>query len=537
MPRTARARAPVEAKQTAVAPSIAAFTRVSKSHAFPDATAKRAMTSAGELKTTTTTTTTTTTRTPSKKRKASLLLDNDAGAHTRRNISFSPSDEDGDQEEEREERQQTSTTRRHVDASQRKKRACRRQEPVLTTKVDNTPVKAATKAASPTAVVTKGKVVAKTPTARKHAAHRPAAATIISKSRQEAKTGQTRIDALFTKQQARSTADKDEIDAAFPPNMAELVRLHRAFLKTVVMQMAHTRSNVPLDIRELAPNISRSWRKRQVTVEDVRRCVAMESSARDDGVRSPFIVADYGRGKVCVELRAGYDGGAINETQLCRQFEDNLKTFCTEKATDQMADVDVTLESLSLAELPQADLTDMNTGVKTAALLAKGHKALSELKSGMAAKQQEKDAKQQAAAATPLLNPDGTKMSLLDRLRHKQLAAANAPLPPTGPELQRRAALSRVVDVASTISMLSLSNPVSLPRQAFTMVAIVEKLRDSLRVPMSKEEGTECIRLIAKEVAPDWLRIVAIGGRENVVIQRGGEPVSRVIQERVQKLM
>ncbi|EGX90176.1 hypothetical protein CCM_06595 [Cordyceps militaris CM01] len=505
MARTARARAPLEAKQGA-APSIAAFTRVSKSHGFPDAAAKKAIIAADLTPTT-----------PSKKRKAASPLDNDGGAYNRRNISFSPSDEEG---------YETACINEHVDVSQRKKRDCRRQEPTFSAKPQKTPVKLV---AAPTAT-TKGKPVAKTPVSRKQAAHRPTTSTIISKSRQDCKAGQARINSFYTKQQQPRSAADSELDAAFPPHLAELVRLHRAFLTTVVVQMAHTRSNVPLDMRELAPNIARAWRKRQVTVEDVRRCVALESSERD---KSPFILADYGNGKVCVELRAGCDGGAINETQLCKLFEENLRSLCTEKATDQMADVDVTLESLSLAELPQADLTDMKTGGKTLALLAKGHTALSDLKNGIAAKQQEKEVKQ----AAPLLNPDGTKMSLLDRLRHKQLAAANGPAPPTGPELQRRAALNRAVDVASTISMLSLSNPASLPRQAFTMVAIVEKLRDSLRVPTSKEEAIECIRLIAKEIAPEWLRVVAIGGRENVVIQRGGEPVSRVIQERVQKLM
>lgn len=128
-------------------------------------------------------------------------------------------------------------------------------------------------------------------------------------------------------------------------------------------------------------------------------------------------------------------------------------------------------------------------------------------------------------------------MGLLDRIRHKQLVKANGPLPPSGPELQRRAALNRVADVAATISMLSLSNPMSLPRQAFTMMAIADKLRDSLRVPLSKEEGMACVRLIATEIAPDWLRIVSIGGRENVVIQRHGQPVDWVMNDRVQKLL
>lgn len=524
MPRTARARAPLEAKQAAAAlPSIASFARVYKSHTLPDASAKKAVVSA-DL-------TTATPTTASKKRKASAPLQHTepAGtAYNRRNISYSPSDDDEDE---------------HIDVSQRPKRACRRTEAPKPSPIRTTKAQAADTAVATPPSAARLKPVAKHAT---HNHHRPTATTIIAKSRQAAKTGQTKIDAFYAKQQqgkSAATARADaEIDASFPSHLAELVRLHKAFLAAVVMQLAHSRSAVPLDLRELTPNISRSWRKREVTVEDVRRCVAIESSSRDESVKSPFIVADYGNGRVCVELRAGYEGRAIDQLQLCRQFEDNLKSLCKERATDQMADddddaaMDVALNGLSLQELPQADLTDMNTRARTAPLLAKGRAALAEMKSGMVAKQQEMEAKQQAAAM-PLLNPDGSKMSLLDRLRHKQLAAANAPLPPSGPELQRRAALNRVADVASTISMLSLSTPVSLPRQAFAMNAIIEKLRDSLRVPVSRDEGVDCIRLIAKEIAPEWIRIVTIGGRDNVVIQRAGEPVSRVIEERVRKLM
>ncbi|KAJ4166729.1 hypothetical protein NW754_016655 [Fusarium falciforme] len=301
-----------------------------------------------------------------------------------------------------------------------------------------------------------------------------------------------------------------------------------------MIQFAHNGSNSPIDVRTVAPHIAQAWGKRQVTMEDIRRCIAIETSAQNKTV-SPFIISDYGRNKICIEL-ASHDNNPINEERLLKQFEANLRSLCTERSADDM-DVDLPLDSLSLNDLPQVAITNMDTGARANPLLSKGQRALSELKSGIATKQQEKEAKQAAVANNPLLNPDGTKMSLLDRLRLKQLAKANEPLPPSGPELQRRAALNRVVDVAATISMLSLSNPMSLPRQAFTMAVILEKLKDSLRMPVSKEEGAACVRLIASEVAPEWLRIVTIGGRENVVVQRHSQPVDRVIQERVQKLL
>lgn len=422
-----------------------------------------------------------------------------------------------DEDEEPLQRQSRSTSGKDLT-----KRACRRGEPQPAPAVK----------ASPAPV--KGKRVAKATPSKAQKAHKPAASTILSKSNRDSRTVQTKIDSTFRKASAAVSAKNK--GSGLPDHLVELVQLHKAFLKTVLLQFSHSGSHVPLDIQTLAPNVSRSWGKRQVTVEDIRRCVALQSPAGEDA--SPLILADYGRGKVCVELRTRGASGAspINEDALCRQFESNLHALCAQRSTDEMTDVeDIALDKLSLADLPKADITNMTTGIKANPLLTKGQRALAELKNGLAIKQQE--IKQPAATTEIMLNPDGTKMSLLDRLRHKELARANGPAGPTGPELERRAALNRVADVAATISMLSLSNSMSLPRQAFTMAAIQDRLRDSLRVPISREESAACVKLIAKEVAPQWLKVVSIGGRENVVVQRTAQPVDRVLNERVQKLL
>uniref|UniRef100_A0A8H7KBR7 DNA replication factor Cdt1 C-terminal domain-containing protein n=1 Tax=Bionectria ochroleuca TaxID=29856 RepID=A0A8H7KBR7_BIOOC len=303
-----------------------------------------------------------------------------------------------------------------------------------------------------------------------------------------------------------------------------------------MLHVAHSRSTAPVDVRSIAPNISMAWGKRQVTVEDIQRCIAIQSSAKY-GYTSPFIVSDYGRGKICVEIDSQHNAAGINEDRLCKQFEESLRHICTERTVDEMTDVDITFENLSLADLPKAAIKNKDLGLNANPMLAKGQRTLSSLKSDLATREQEKQTKQEALSNNPMLNPDGSKMSLLDRIRLKQLVKDNGPVPPSGPELQRRAALNRVMDVSATLSMLSLSNPVSLPRQAFSMAAVMDRLKDSLRMPISKEEATTCIRLLATEVAPEWIRIVALGGRENVVLQRNMQPVDRVLNERVQKLL
>ncbi|PTB64250.1 hypothetical protein BBK36DRAFT_1178770 [Trichoderma citrinoviride] len=491
MPRTTRRR---QVEAPSAAQPISNFTRVSKSQAFPEATKKDAIS-----------------RTEStRKRKATV--DDAESNHarvTRRTVSSYPSSDE------------------EPVAATPSKRACRR---------DSSNEEAALNVEAPV----KGKKVAKSTPSRAAAAHKPSESTIIAKSKQDGrtKTVQTKLDSFRLAGQKKEQGKAHGIESEFAPELVDLIRLHKAFLKTITLQIAHSGSIAPIDISSITPNISRSWGKRQVTVDDIRRCIALQTSTRAADVVSPFIVSDYGRGKICIELHPDHTNGAIsiNEDHLCRNFEQNLRDLCAGRAHDHDTsdDVDVPLASLSLDELPRAEIRNMDTGIKANQILAKGHNALSALKGGMLAKQQEKETKQQAAAA--MVNPDGTKMSLLDRLRYKQLAKANEPLP-QGPELQRRAALNRVIDVAATISMLSLANPASLPRQAFTMGLISDKLRDSLRVPLSKEEGMICVRLIANEVAPEWLKIVTIGGRENVVVSRGSQPVDRVLQERVQKLL
>ena len=344
-----------------------------------------------------------------------------------------------------------------------------------------------------------------------------------------------KIEELFLEAQQHKSPLSKKKAVELPQVLAELASLHRAFMKTVVIHIAHNGPHAPIDIRAIAPNISRAWGKRQVTIEDIRRCIAVQNfpaTSGDASHTSPFVMTDFGRGRVCVEMDPKITDTSINEGQLGLRFEESLRALCAERAVDEMSEVDIPMGSLSLDDVPKAPITLCETVLKSNPVLAKGQRALSELKNGIVVKQQQqKDAKDLASNA---LKNDGTKMSLLDRIRFKQLAKSQLPLPPSGPELERRAALQRVKDVAAMVSMLSLAKAV--PRQSFTMTAILEKLKDSLRMPISKEEGANCVRLLAREVAPEWIKVVTIGGKETVVVQRSNEPIDMVIQERVGKL-
>ncbi|RDA87153.1 hypothetical protein CP532_4252 [Ophiocordyceps camponoti-leonardi (nom. inval.)] len=376
--------------------------------------------------------------------------------------------------------------------------------------------------------------------------------------------------------EAESTGKKT-IDRSLPSEFAELVDLNRALLRTVVLHMAHHGLNTPVDVRSVMPHVSRTWGKREVTVADIRRCMAVQSHA---GEPSPLTMCDYGRGRICIELVSGIDGGGgggggvMDEERLGKQFRENLEALCAgrRRAGDDddasvgdgngkddvgLVDadeaggglgVDVLLRRLSMKDLPQVAVTDVTASVKThnAMLLAKGQRALSELKSGAKKQQQANEASGEASSSSSSNNNNNnndndisSKMSLLDRLRAKKLAKASEPPPPTAEAMRRRAALNRVGSAAATISMLALSSSSSSStgRQAFTMKALSQKVRDSQRMAMSEEEAEACVRVMATEVAPGWLRLVTLAGRENVVVQRAGQPGDGEVEDRVRRLL
>ncbi|WYZ41628.1 hypothetical protein EsH8_V_000523 [Colletotrichum jinshuiense] len=364
--------------------------------------------------------------------------------------------------------------------------------------------------------------------------------TIISQAKIESRKANQKV--KRSSRHHASTEPEIEEELArkqLPVELLELLDMQRALLKTVSLQLVHQNSNAPLDISSITPHVSRTWGKRRVTVDDIRRCIAIQdmkpAGFEQDSLGSPFIVTDYGRGKLCLEMDLTKASSRIDEEKLCQQFEENLHIMCSQRAADEMTDLDVCFEGLSFSDLPKSDITLRHTAISQNPVFAKGQRALNELKNGIVLKKQGKEAQAQAAKL-PALNPDGTKMSLLDRLRAKEVANAQIQAP-SGPELARKRALQRVGDIAAIISMLvASSNSAGQPVMSFTMQVLQQKLKDSVRVPMPMEEGIDTVRILANEVAPEWLKVATVGGKEHVVIQTRRKPYDAELAARVNRL-
>ncbi|KAG8169186.1 hypothetical protein KVR01_001935 [Diaporthe batatas] len=333
-----------------------------------------------------------------------------------------------------------------------------------------------------------------------------------------------------------ATTPEPEPEQALPQELFDIVSLYTAFLKTIVVHYAHNGTNTPVDLRQISQPVSLAWGKRRISLADIRRCVGV-MDVDSSTIKSPFYLADYGNKKICVELRDAHRGQPLDEGSLVHAFEHNLRMMWTKLGNSANPDMNA-----FVLGLPKAPVTSCEALTKASSLLAKGQRNMQELKAGIAARKEEK-----AASKMPIVlqsaEGEGTsgtpQLSLIDRLRLKE--AHLAKLAATGPsaaELERRAALQRADDVAAVVAMLAkASGGMGMGgRVSFRMVTLLQKLKDSLRLPISKEEGAACIRLLAGEVAPEWLKIVVIAGKENVVVQMGRAPSSGEVVERVKKL-
>ncbi|KFY82191.1 hypothetical protein V500_10743 [Pseudogymnoascus sp. VKM F-4518 (FW-2643)] len=312
-----------------------------------------------------------------------------------------------------------------------------------------------------------------------------------------------------------------------PQKLIDLSNLHSSFLTALSIHYAHNGTHTPADLRLLCPNVTRAWGKRRVVLDDVKRILAI-LNLHDPSGSTLLSLSDYGQNKICVETRVSDRAGRIakplDENTMNTTFTSNL-TSLWQKSTTQEIDA-------FISTLPLEPVRICSSLAKMSPLLAKGQRRLEFIREGIAI------GKAIEATKTTDVKPvdaSGNRPTLLERLRAKALAKANAPAGPTKEELARRSALGRMEEVVATLTQLSTSSSAGQSRVSFTLPTVVVSLKDSFRSPISAKEAEDCVRLLAGEIAPAWLKIVKRGRTESVVVSRDERPSDGVIRERIGK--
>ncbi|KFY63153.1 hypothetical protein V497_02099 [Pseudogymnoascus sp. VKM F-4516 (FW-969)] len=330
--------------------------------------------------------------------------------------------------------------------------------------------------------------------------------------------------------QTTVSSQYDPSSDELPQQLIDLSNLHSSFLTALSIHYAHNGTHTPADLRLLCPNITRAWGKRRVLLDDIKRILGILNLHPSTTTQSLLSLSDYGQNKICVETRTPDRPGRIakplDENTLNDTFTANL-TSLWRKSTD--GDIDAFISTL-----PLEAVRTCSSLAKMSPLLAKGQRRLEFIREGIAIGRAVEAVKSTDLAP---LSSDGPRPSLLERLRAKALAKANAPAGPTKEELARKSALGRMEEVVATVGLLSSSGSKGQSRVSFTMGTVVGGLKDSFRSPISRVEAEDCVRLLAGEVAPEWLRIVKRGREETVVVSRDERPSDGVIRERIRKMI
>lgn len=331
-----------------------------------------------------------------------------------------------------------------------------------------------------------------------------------------------------------SSTLKLDVSADLPTELLNLINLHATFLTALSLHYAHNGTHAPADLRLLCPNVARAWGKRKVILEDIRRTLGVMNTSilesNKDSRISRLSLSNYGHGKICIEIGTGADKAGrltrpVNENLLNEIYVGGLKKLWEERTvTDN--EVQEFIQSL-----PLEPITTCSSLAKMSPLLVKGQRRLEDMRAGIIIKQ-EAAAKERAIVTE---KPNGEKPTLLERLRAKQLEQANKAPPPSKAELSRRQALQRIDEVVSVLSILSTSGSIGQSRISFTMPTVLGKLCDSFKTPMSKEEGDTCVRLLASEIAPEWVKVMKMGKAEALAVNREERPTNLEIEERIRR--
>ena len=195
-----------------------------------------------------------------------------------------------------------------------------------------------------------------------------------------------------------------------PAELVNLLALHSSFLTALSLHFAHNGVSTPADLRDITTSTTKVWRQRQVTYDDIRLLIGVLDHG-PSGSNNPYFLSDYGRGKICVEIKentAMMDGMTnMNEEGLQDLFKEGLDSLWSQwsklqqlttrpiatpkrgkgrpkKANVKQTRLDTFLNDGSmtkfLSQLPLADTTSCTSLTALAPLQEKGRKRLREFK-------------------------------------------------------------------------------------------------------------------------------------------------------------
>ncbi|KAK6339260.1 hypothetical protein TWF718_008682 [Orbilia javanica] len=314
--------------------------------------------------------------------------------------------------------------------------------------------------------------------------------------------------------------EEEEEDNALPKRILRLITIHNSIISLLLLDYA----TQPAILSEYLPQISRNANT-NITLVDLQRIVTLSKGT----VR---LVKVENRGNA-IELVNGVNWKTSN---LGQEFRTTVEKWWEGKTKAQRKDEDKLLGSIELAEIlpeenPSSQTTGLQTppvtpskpkGLATTAPLSKGQRRLQDLKGFALSKQASlspsPSKKKENISVSTGKSPSvaNRNSSLLERIRAKAQAANSAPAPPPPEVLQRRTAMQWLesiipilLQLTTPASTLGAKSKLHVPSTtSFPMTTVIQNVKTSLQKPISTEDVERSLRVLADEVASDFVKIV-----------------------------
>jgi hypothetical protein len=317
------------------------------------------------------------------------------------------------------------------------------------------------------------------------------------------------------------------ITSELPAQLQDLTRLFKAFLTSTSLFCAHEGLGTPMYLSTLLPHVTRSWKKRAVTEKDIHTILAIL------GKNDTFELADNGEGSLCLELieHDNITTGHFDHPRLTQAFQDSLTRLWSDwTSTSPTARSDI---PAFLAQLPACTVIISEVAPSRITKTSKGTERLNELKaSALAGRASEQSSRtpiiHSASKSAAAVSSRGS--NLLDRILAKQQANLNRANAPTQEQINRLQALDRIPDIVDVLDLLANGRP----RASFSTKTLISHLQNSLRNPLSAEEGERCLHLMADEVARGFVGIVQVGSVKGIVVTKAGKPRPDELRQRLE---
>lgn len=173
-----------------------------------------------------------------------------------------------------------------------------------------------------------------------------------------------------------------------------------------------------------------------------------------------------------------------------------------------------------IKQLPLAEVMLCPSLEKVKPLFWEGQQRLEDLKVIAVAAQMESATRKDHARMKRPAAVKGRSQSLHDRIQAKELLQSALPPSPSKASLERRAALQRVDEI---VSILSLPHTTGL-RHTYSLPSLVQTIQNSARSLMSKEEIERCVHLLAEEITRGFVSVVRTAEVVGVVVDHKYRP-------------